>query len=112
MKDETEAPIRFKFYRDSPRQLVVPGYLYKDSDFLPYMKIKVTGFVIPKIDNPDYWRAIGSLVSHNSLVGLNSIVPGLKSQKLRIPESLSRVTYNTFDERVRMHYFTIYRWIS
>ena len=64
------------------------------------MRLEIRAFTIPKGDDQDYWHKISSLVSTNSLVGLNDIIPGLKSQKLRIPENLARVTYNTFDGKV------------
>ena len=64
------------------------------------MKIKIKGSILPTVDDAEYWNNISNLVSHNSLVGLNDIIPGLRSQKLRIPESVSRVTYNTFDKKV------------
>ena len=84
-----EIPI--KFYHDSPRQLMVPGYLEKSGEIASFMAITIDNFDVPiNKENYNYWNDISTIISTNSLCGLNDIIPCLRSQKLKIPESIEK----------------------
>lgn len=95
--------VKFKYYNDSPRQLIIPGYTHRHGQLLPHMECFIYAFEIPPERNDYmYWYELSSIISTNSLCGLNDTIPCLKSQKLLIPESLERVRYNTFDKKNNM----------
>jgi uncharacterized membrane protein len=103
MKSPDEIPVKFKYYKDSPRNLILPGHINKDGELLPHVFIEIFAFPIYPIENDyKYWDEISNIISTNSLVGLNDIVPGLHSQLLKIPEDLSKISYNTFDVKNNM----------
>ena len=80
-----------------------PGYIHRHGQLLPYMNIEIKAFVVPPaMSDYLYWDEISNLISTNSLCGLNDIVPCLRSQKMKIPEDLSKITYNTFDKKVNI----------
>ena len=111
---------------------MVPGYLTKPGELISFMDISVDKFSIPIYEeNYQYWHDISTIISTNSLCGLNDIVPCLRSQKLKIPESYEKLhismertkmlqqvdtemmnsytftmkyqgIYNTFDDRMNM----------
>lgn len=107
MRGTSDQPVPFKFYKDSPRQLMSPGYIDKESEEAPYMKTTIKAFPIPVVEDSKYWDEIANLINTNSLCGLNDMIPCLRSQKLKIPYQPDRVTYNTFDEKVNVVFSNI-----
>jgi hypothetical protein len=70
---------------------------------VPFMHIEILCFSIPPTQEDFiYWDELTTIISTNSLVGLNDIVPGLRSQRLKIPAEMDKITYNKFDNRVHV----------
>lgn len=103
MKGPEEKPIEFKYFKDSPRNLILPGYTNRGGELLPHMFIEIFAFPIYPIESDyKYWDEISNIVSTNSIVGLNDVVPCLHSLMFKIPESVHKISYNTFDVKNNM----------